>query len=113
MAIDYLGKYLRKAREWRDNWSEENPGRILSSVDKDNKYKIRKAWFQRVFGLAYHCRNQISHESLKAYEDFKQYAEHTDFYNRFTRRDDVDRMNKVLHLIIADLEKSADMDAAA
>lgn len=34
----------------RDKWKDEIPDRVIHSSDNDNKFKVRRNWFQAVVG---------------------------------------------------------------
>jgi hypothetical protein len=42
----------------RDDWKNEIPEKIINSLDTDNRYKVRKAWFQGIMNCIW-CLQEL------------------------------------------------------
>ncbi len=71
-------------------------------------WKVRKGWFQSVmsyigFGLR---KGWLSQDIHKEYGALDKYVDSTDFRNRMTMREDIDRANNLLDRAITDISVS-------
>jgi hypothetical protein len=42
---------FEKLKEFRKDWKEEIPEKVIHSNDTNKKYKVRRVWFQGVVGI--------------------------------------------------------------
>lgn len=96
----------------RDDWSDEIPDHLVSSVDTPGdppKDKARKTWFATVSGnieLAI-INGLISDELAQKHEQFAQkYCDDPEFGGRMTIKEDIDEANELLDAAINELESS-------
>jgi len=99
---------LEQLKELRFNFSDEIPSRIVHSNDPDNKFKVRKNWFQ---GVVANVANALEDGQISTQEG-KVAAEQ--LLKRFTAEEFVDQklttpvdINEANRLIDVILEKQS------
>lgn len=98
----YLNELLTKN-------SDEIPNEVIRSNAKDNKFKVRKMWWQGLFGALVLVKNyykEVPNELLKRIEVFKfKYSSDNNFDERLTTKNDIDEANQLIKDIQGELNK--------
>jgi hypothetical protein len=95
---------LEHLKMLRHDFSDEIPDRILHSTNKDNKYKVRRNWFQ---GVVADTENALSKGKIKtsegklAAEQLLERFTSEEFKQReLTEKRDIEEANKLIDIIL-------------
>jgi len=111
-------RYVELLKWERDGYSDEIPDQLLHStiyVDGkpvNPKFKVRKAWWQGTLALFDEGERSgyLDQKSQQLWDELQQHLEGTDFHNRLTTREDIDKANSLLTSIIERLEARSHHD---
>jgi len=93
-----------------DSFSSEIPEKILHSTSQDNRFKVRKNWFQGViadFAHAIEYLNPQKDNDLKnEINNFLDQFTKREFGNRLTTPEDIQSADDLLNKVISALEEN-------
>lgn len=89
----------------RNTYSDEIPDTEVHSTDKNNRYKVRSAWFTGISTGAQMLRSQGlvgNDEQGQKVQEFIQHVNSEQFHQRgLTTKEDIDRGNEILDILIS------------
>ena len=103
--LDPKAELLVELKKLRDDYSDEIPERVVSSVSGP-QYKVRNAWFGLVSGNLEMAvlRGLVSEDLAKKQEEFADQFCNPGFGERLTTKEDIEAANALLDEAIAELE---------
>jgi hypothetical protein len=103
MNRQYVQQAYERIRFYRHEYSDVLPERMVSSLDSNQRYKCRAAWWMLAFGWIKELSNmQILPKDLSDRYDsaFKEYAEHRTIGDGRATPQDIQTANKLLDEVL-------------
>ena len=106
--IEYKKRnFLKNFSELRNNYLEDIPDEILQPEMPDyDRYKCRKAFFGRIASRAIRMQSEgikLSGHAKEKYEEFNAYIETLRQANERITKNDIDKANVMLDILINEL----------
>ncbi len=97
-------KFFKHLTELRDGFSDEIPTEVLHSISPNNRFKVRRLWFQDVVADIEYImmHNDVTSPDVKekAEKFIKHVTSHEFHQQPLTSKADIEEANEVIDLIL-------------
>ncbi len=102
-------KTIQRLLSLKNDFSDSIPSTVIHSNNPNNKFKVRRNWFQALTANLENAVNagEIKNEQLKKeITRFVDYAVSDTFHGKpLTEKKDIDWANKIIDMVVAELSR--------